>query len=112
MLAKVSIAASWPKTTSFRSRSRVCSCSLSELDTLRGGILAILATIFSMSFGPIDLRRLSSGWIFTAAPISSITSIALSGQFAVVDMLGGKLDRGANGAGAVVHAVMFFVVRL
>ena len=32
-----------------------------ELDTLRGGILAIFATIFSMSLGPIILRRLSAG---------------------------------------------------
>ena len=99
--------------TSFRSRSRFCSCSLSEVDTVRGGIFAILATISSISFATDRfLRRLSGGWIFTARADFVDHVDRLVGQVSVVDVLGRKLDRRAHRAGAVVDAVMLLVVRL
>ena len=74
------MASSWPKITSFMSRSRLPSCSLSEVDTLRGGIFAMVATICSTSLGPMVFLRFSGGRIRTEAPTSSMTSMALSGR--------------------------------
>ena len=52
-----------------------------ELDTERGGILAMLATTCSMSCTVISRDGRSVGdSSFTAAPTSSMTSIALSGN--------------------------------
>jgi len=75
-----SIALSWPKTMAFRSRSRFFSVSLSSVDTLLGGMRAILATMSSTSFSVTVFRRLFSGSSMREAPTSSITSIALSGS--------------------------------
>ena len=80
VLARASMASSWPKITSFRSRSRLPSCSRSEVETLRGGIFAMVATICSTSLGPMVFLRFSAGWIRTEAPTSSMTSMALSGR--------------------------------
>ncbi|MCY1296988.1 hypothetical protein D9M70_464090 [compost metagenome] len=56
-----SMAASWPNTVSFRSRSRLRSSSLSELVTCFGGIRAILATMSSTWATSMRLARFSSG---------------------------------------------------
>src|SRR4030067_866178 len=57
-----SIASSLPNTTILRSRSRVRSASLSVLDTLLGGMRAILETMFSISVTlMVFLRRLGGG---------------------------------------------------
>lgn len=53
----------------------------SSLVTCLGGIRAILATIASTSRTPMVFFRLSAGTSIWAAPTSSITSIALSGNF-------------------------------
>ena len=53
--ARVSMALSWPKTTSFKSRTRVRSTSLSEVETVFEGIRAILDTTCSISATPDGL---------------------------------------------------------
>ena len=53
-------------------------------------------------------RRLA-GRSLTDAPTSSITSIALSGKKAVVDIFSGKLGRGSQRFVAVFDAVMLLV---
>ena len=58
--ASASIALSWPNTTLFRSRSRFCSVLRSSLDTLRGGMRAILATISSISRLPMIFLLLAT----------------------------------------------------
>jgi hypothetical protein len=80
-LASASMAASWPKTTFFRSRSRVFSAARSSLETLRGGMRAILATISSISVLPMSFFWRDLGRMRWAAPASSITSMALSGRW-------------------------------
>jgi hypothetical protein len=77
---RASIAVSWPNTSVFRSRSRVCSSALSSRLTLLGGIRAILATTASTSRMPMVFFRRDGGSSICAAPASSITSIALSGS--------------------------------
>ena len=74
------MAASWPNTTFFRSRSRYCSLLRSSLETDAGGMRAILETMSSMSFLPTTFFCLSLGRMRWAAPASSMTSIALSGR--------------------------------
>ena len=75
------MALSWPKTIALRSLSRVLRAFLSSLLILFDGILAILEITSSISFVPINFFCLFFGNIFCAAPASSITSIALSGNF-------------------------------
>jgi len=53
-LPRASMAASWPNTTFLRSLSRVFRAALSSLETLRGGMRAILATISSISVLPMS----------------------------------------------------------
>jgi hypothetical protein len=77
---RASIAESWPKITSLRSRSSVFSASRSDADTFFGGIRAILAMMFSMSTTSTDSGRSDSGCSRQCAPASSITSMALSGR--------------------------------
>jgi hypothetical protein len=77
---RASIASSWPKTMVFRSRVRFCKAARSSLETLFGGMRAILATTASTSLTPMVLRRRDSGNSICEAPTSSITSIALSGS--------------------------------
>ena len=78
--ASASIALSWPNTTRLRSTSSVFMDSLSERDTLFGGMRAILATTDSTSLTVISFLRRLSGTSIWAAPTSSITSMALSGS--------------------------------
>ncbi len=78
--ASTSSALSWPNTTLLRSRSSVLSLPRSSLDTLAGGIRAILATMSSTSVLLMVFLRLDGGRMRCAAPASSITSIALSGR--------------------------------
>ncbi len=56
------------------------SISVSSLDTLLGGMRAILATISSMSGTSMVDLRMSGVRSIWAAPTSSITSIDLSGS--------------------------------
>ena len=53
---------------------------LSEVDTVFSGILAMDATIFSISSSLIVFFLLEAGTNFCLAPASSTTSIALSGR--------------------------------
>ena len=72
--------ASWPKTSSLRSRSSVSRRSRSDVDTWRGGIRAIVATTRSMSSASMVAASGRPGFTCAAAPASSMTSIALSGR--------------------------------
>ena len=54
--------------------------SASDFDTVLGGMRAMVATVASTSFTVIFFLRLSSGTSICEAPVSSITSIALSGS--------------------------------
>ena len=65
----------------------------------------------STSRTPTVLRALPSGRSRTAAPASSITSMALSGQEAVGQVAHGEIDGGAQRRGGVVHAVVLLVAR-
>ena len=71
---------SWPNTTRFRSFSRLAITSASDLDTVFGGMRAIVATVASISLHRIFFLRLPSGTSICEAPVSSMTSIALSGS--------------------------------
>ena len=71
---------SWPNTTRFRSFSRLLSTSASDLVTVFGGMRAMVATVASISFTVIFFLRLPSATSICEAPVSSITSIALSGS--------------------------------
>ena len=75
-----SIAGSWPKIVSFRSRSSVRRDLRSDAETLFAGILAIFATIFSTISTVTRSLRSSAGRSLRFAPASSMTSIALSGS--------------------------------
>ena len=79
--AKTSKALSCPKTTLFKSRSKVCNLPRSSLDTLAGGMRAILATMSSISVLLMVFLRLDTGSMRCAAPASSMTSMALSGKW-------------------------------
>ena len=63
--ASASIAASWPKITSLRLRSRLRSTSRSDVDTFFGGMRAMCATTSSMS--PTVDGRLALGRRLAAA---------------------------------------------
>ena len=80
-VANESIALSWPKITAFKSLSKVLKAFLSSLLIFCGGIRVILDTTSSISFVPINFFCLFFGSTFCAAPASSMTSIALSGNF-------------------------------
>ena len=54
--------------------------SASSFDTVLGGMRAIVAIVASISLTPIVFLRLASGSSICEAPVSSITSIALSGS--------------------------------
>ena len=61
----VSIASSWPNTTICRSRCRFFNASVSLADTLRGGMRAIFATMFSTSLTETlcaASTRSTTGW--------------------------------------------------
>ena len=73
------IASSCPKTTRLRSRSRNSRTDLSSLDTVFGGIRAILETISSI-FSTVMTVSSCSAFKRRCAPASSMTSIALSGK--------------------------------
>ncbi len=75
------MASSWPKTTNFKSLSKFANCLISFVETLFGGIRAILAITTSKSLTPNNFFLLYSGNNICEAPSSSITSIALSGNF-------------------------------
>ena len=53
---------------------------MSSFDTVFGGMRAIVAIVASISLTPIVFLRLGSGTSICEAPVSSITSIALSGS--------------------------------
>jgi len=78
---RASMAGSWPNTVFLRLRSRFFSCARSSVDTVCGGMRAILAMISSTSPLPIVFLRRDTGRMRWAAPASSITSIALSGRW-------------------------------
>jgi hypothetical protein len=59
----------------------LASALRSSVDTLRGGMRAILEMISSISVLPITFFCLALGAMRCAAPASSITSIALSGRW-------------------------------
>jgi hypothetical protein len=98
--ASASIAGSWPKTTLFRSRSSVFSFERSSLETLAGGMRAILATISSTSLRLIVFFCLFFGRMRCAAPASSITSIALSGRCRSLMYLAESSAAACSAAGA------------
>ena len=56
------------------------STSASVLEIVFGGIRAMVAMVDSTSLTPMVLRRWRSGTSICDAPVSSITSIALSGS--------------------------------
>jgi len=60
-VASVPMASSCPKTTIFRSRSRLRSTWRSDRETVLGGIRAILATISSTSGTPMVFFRRDAG---------------------------------------------------
>ena len=74
-------ALSCPYTILFKSSSNFDSAFLSSVDTFLGGILAINATVSSISVFPIIFFLLDLAFSICAAAVSSITSIALSGNF-------------------------------
>ena len=78
--ARVSMASSCPYTTIFKSRSRLRRTSLSDVETVLGGMRAIFDTTSSISPTLTTLRRLDGGRSFCRAPASSMTSMALSGR--------------------------------
>ena len=67
--------------TRLRFSSNFSKDFLSDVDTVFSGILAMDATIFSMSSSLIVFFLLEIGTNFCLAPASSTTSIALSGSF-------------------------------
>ena len=76
-----SIAVSWPKTTSAGSFSRLASTVSSSLgDRLRRDAGDRGDRRLDLLDSVIILRRLDAGSSICAAPVSSITSIALSGS--------------------------------
>ena len=79
--ANVSMAWSWPYTTIFRSRSKFRMTSLSDVETVFGGMRAIFDTTCSISATPIVFFRREGGSNLWEAPASSITSMALSGRW-------------------------------
>ena len=66
--------------TRLRFSSNFSKDFLSDVDTVFSGILAMDATIFSMSSSLIVFFLLEIGTNFCLAPASSTTSIALSGR--------------------------------
>ncbi len=82
LMAAVSswMAASWPKMTERSAGSRLAMESRSEAETLFSGILAIFATTASTSWRVTFPVLCSSGRRRSAAPASSMTSMALSGR--------------------------------
>ncbi len=80
-LTTISTALSCPYISDFISESKVCNISISLLEIVTSGILAIDETTFSISFSDICTVMSSSlQFILAEAPASSITSIALSGK--------------------------------
>ena len=79
-LASRSMALSCPKTTRLRSASSVPSAFLSSVETLFGGMRAMVAMTCSTSLTPMVFLRLPSGSSICDAPVSSMTSMALSGS--------------------------------
>ena len=75
----VEIASSWPNTTRRRSLSSFSRASRSEVEAVGSGIFAICESSTSTSRTPTVLR-FSPLRSRTAAPTSSMTSIALSGR--------------------------------
>ncbi|KJU82723.1 hypothetical protein MBAV_005084 [Candidatus Magnetobacterium bavaricum] len=73
------MASSCPKTRRLSSASRFRSLSDSETDRVRTGILAIFATTFSTSSVSTVLWFPAES--LTSAPVSSMTSMALSGRY-------------------------------
>ncbi len=59
---------------------RCASTSASSFETVFGGMRAIVAMVASISLTPIVRLRRASGTSICEAPVSSITSIALSGS--------------------------------
>ena len=110
--ASASIAGSWPNTTLFRSRSRLFSLPRSSLDTLAGGMRAILATISSTSLRVIVFFCLFFGRMRCAAPASSITSIALSGRWRSLMNLADSSAAACSAVERVLDAVMLLEARL
>ena len=100
--ASASMAWSCPNTTAFRSRSSLASALRSSLDTLRGGMRAILATISSISVLPMTFFCLLLGAMRCAAPASSMTSMALSGRWR-------SLMKRAESSAAEVSAVAVYL---
>ena len=88
------------------------STSASSFDTVLGGTRAMVATVASISLMPIVFLRRLSGTSICAAPDSSITSIALSGQLAVMDVAHRKLDRPLDRLVGVAELVIILEVRL
>ena len=78
--ASASMARSWPNTTRFRSWSMARKTSWSDFDTVLGGMRAMVAMVDSTSLTPMILRRCRSGTSICEAPVSSMTSMALSGS--------------------------------
>ena len=78
--ARASIAWFCPNTTRFKSWSIARSTSASDFDTVLAGMRAMVAMVDSTSLTPMILRRCRSGTSICEAPVSSITSIALSGS--------------------------------
>src|SRR5262249_44808203 len=60
--------------------SMAASTSASDLEMVLGGIRAMVATVASTSLTVIFFLRLASGTSICEAPVSSITSMALSGS--------------------------------
>ena len=60
--------------------ARCCSTSASSFETILGGMRAIVAIVASISLMPIVFLRLPRAAASALAPVSSITSIALSGS--------------------------------
>jgi hypothetical protein len=79
---------------------------------LRGGIFAMSATTFSMSRVRTVFFCLLAGSSCTAAPASSITSIALSGRKRSFTCLADRSAAARSGPVRVLHAVVALVVRL
>jgi hypothetical protein len=87
-----SMASSWPKHDPLQFLVQIGSTSSSSLETVFGGMRAILAMVFSISFTPMVFLRLASGSsIWRAGLVDHVDGLVR--QLAVVDVARGQFHR-------------------
>jgi hypothetical protein len=106
-----SIALSWPKTTRFRSCSRLRSTSCRRFDTVLGGMRAMVAMTASISLGVMVFLRLPRHQHLHRADLVDHVD-RLVRQLAVVDVARRQLDRRLDRVVGVAELVEFLEIGL